>query len=85
MNLLLFLKISVSNNATITSTVANFYGVNPRSLQRQYKDYLSDFKAWDQQKHATDWLLFAKNLGTHLSLDETAFSCFDPYKTRVIF
>ncbi|WP_441339140.1 ISAon1 family transposase [Polaribacter sp. L3A8] len=71
--------MSVSNNATSTSTVANFYGVNPRSLQRQYKDYLSDFKAWDQQKHATDWLLFAKNLGTHLSLDETAFSNGDLY------
>ncbi|EDM43695.1 hypothetical protein SCB49_08893 [unidentified eubacterium SCB49] len=54
--------------------MANFYGVNPRSLQRQYKDNLSDFKAWDQKKHATDWLLFAKNLGSHLSLDETAFS-----------
>ena len=69
----------MSNNATSTSTVANFYGVNPRSLQRQYKDYLSDFKAWNQKKHATDWLLFAKNLGTHLSLDETAFSNGDLY------
>lgn len=59
--------------------MANFYGVNPRSLQRQYKDYLSDFKAWDQKKHATDWLLFAKNLGRNLSLDETAFSNGDLY------
>ncbi|EDM42820.1 IS1167, transposase [unidentified eubacterium SCB49] len=59
--------------------MANFYGVNPRSLQRQYKDNLSDFKAWDQKKHATDWLLFAKNLGSHLSLDETAFSNGDLY------
>lgn len=59
--------------------MANFYGVNPRSLHRQYKDYLSDFKAWDQKNHATDWLLFAKNLGSHLSLDETAFSNGDLY------
>lgn len=59
--------------------MANFYGVNPRSLQRQYKDYLSDFKAWDQKQHATDWLLFAQNLGANLSLDETAFSNGDLY------
>ena len=59
--------------------MANFYGVNPRSLQRQYKDYLSDFKAWDQKQHATYWLLFAQNLGVNLSLDETAFSNGDLY------
>lgn len=53
--------------------MANFYGVNPRSLQRQYRDYLRDFKAWDQKPHAKDWMLFPKNIGAHLSLDETAF------------
>ena len=40
---------------------------------------MSDFKAWDQKNHATDWLLFAQNLGTHLSLDETAYSNGDLY------
>lgn len=34
---------------------------------------MSDFKSWDQKEHARDWLLFAENLGSHLSLDETAF------------
>jgi hypothetical protein len=53
--------------------------VCPRSLQRQYKDYLSDFKAWDQKEYAKEWLLFAHNLGSHLSLDETAFSNGDLY------
>ncbi len=51
----------------------------PRNLQRQYKDSLSDFNSWSQKKHATEWLLFSKNLGTHLSLDETAFSNGDLY------
>ena len=69
----------VSNNASSSSTVAKFYGVNPRNLQRQFKDYLSDFKSWDQKKHAKDWLLFSENLGSHLSLDETAFSNGDLY------
>ncbi|MEW4925795.1 transposase, partial [Algibacter sp. 2305UL17-15] len=50
-----------------------FYGVDGKKLQRQYKDHLSDFKSWDQKEHAQDWLLFAENLGSHLSLDETAF------------
>ncbi len=59
--------------------MANFYGVNPRNLQRQYKDHLSDFNSWDQKRHAKEWLLFAKNLGTNLSLDETAFSNGDLY------
>lgn len=54
--------------------MAQFYGVSPRSLQRQYKDYLSDFKTWNQKAHAKQWLLFPKNLGSYLSLDETAFS-----------
>ena len=48
-------------------------------MQRQYKDYLSDFKSWDQKQHARDWILFAKNLGSNLSLDETAFSNGDLY------
>lgn len=56
------------------SVVANFYGVKSRNLQRQYKNYLSDFKSWNQKSHAKDWMLFAKNSGSHLSLDETAFS-----------
>jgi transposase len=59
--------------------VANFYGVNPRNLQRQYRDYLSEFKAWDQKPHAKNWLLFPQNIGLRLSLDETAFSNGDLY------
>lgn len=48
-------------------------------MQRQYKESLSDFNSWGQKNHATEWLLFSKNLGTHLSLDETAFSNGDLY------
>ncbi|MEE9361042.1 MAG: transposase [Cellulophaga sp.] len=48
-------------------------------MQKQYKDYLSDFKSWNQKQHAKDWLLFSKNIGSHLSLDETAFSNGDLY------
>ena len=45
-----------------------------RTLQRYYKDQLSEFKSWDQLKHAEDWLVFPDNIGQHLSLDETSVS-----------
>lgn len=48
-------------------------------MQRQYKDYLSDFKSWNQKAHAKQWMLFPRNIGSHLSLDETAFSNGDLY------
>ncbi|WP_218017731.1 ISAon1 family transposase [Formosa haliotis] len=48
-------------------------------MQRQYKDYLSDFKSWDQKSHARNWMLFPQNIGGYLSLDETAFSNGDLY------
>ncbi|HAH23508.1 MAG TPA: DDE transposase [Prolixibacteraceae bacterium] len=35
---------------------------------------MSDFHDWEQLLHANEWILFEQNLGTHLSLDETALS-----------
>lgn len=29
---------------------------------------------WSQREHASDWILFPENMGTHLSIDETALS-----------
>jgi transposase len=40
---------------------------------------LSDFKVWDQKSHAKNWLLFPKNIGAYISIDETAFSNGDLY------
>lgn len=40
---------------------------------------MSDFKQWNQKSHAKNWLLFSKNIGKHLSIDETAFSNGDLY------
>lgn len=55
-------------------TIGSFFGVSGKKLQRQYKDYLSDFKDWDQLSHAKDWLLFPENMGRRLSIDEVALS-----------
>ena len=43
-------------------------------MQFHYKNTLSEFSSWSQKLHATDWLLFGKNLGKYLSLDETSLS-----------
>ncbi|WP_370566981.1 transposase [Flavobacterium sp. PL002] len=54
--------------------MASFYGVTGRNLQCQYKDFLGDFKVWDQINHAEKWLVFPKNIGKNLSIDETSLS-----------
>lgn len=64
----------VNTKASDCHTIGSFYGVNGKKLQRQYKDYLSDFKDWDQKKHARQWLVFPENIGPYLSIDETALS-----------
>lgn len=56
------------------SSDASFFGFNGRALQRQYKDWLSEFKQWDQLPHTKDYLIFHRNMGKHLSMDETALS-----------
>jgi len=43
-------------------------------LRYQYKDYLSDFKAWKQKSHAKQWLIFPENIRKRLSIDETSLS-----------
>lgn len=35
---------------------------------------MSDFKQWEQLSHAKKWLLFPKNIGKQLSIDEVALS-----------
>jgi hypothetical protein len=50
-----------------------------RQLQQQYKHHISDYKDWDQRDHATEWMVFEKNMGTHLSIDETALSSDELY------
>jgi transposase len=52
----------------------DYYKTNGSNLQYHYKNHLSDFKDWEQKEHAEDWLLYAENLGKHLSLDETSLS-----------
>ena len=51
-----------------------FPHIDGNQLARQYKEHLSGFKTWKERGHARDWLIFPKNIGTHLSIDETSLS-----------
>jgi len=56
------------------SRIAAWNLLHPEVLQKQYKNYLSDFPTWDQKDHCLTYLLFPENLGARLSIDETALS-----------
>ncbi|KDS48326.1 hypothetical protein M099_3344 [Phocaeicola vulgatus str. 3975 RP4] len=41
-------------------------------MERQYRNHLSGYLHWDQLVHAEDWLLFEKNIGAYICIDEVA-------------
>lgn len=45
-----------------------------KKLQRQYRDFLSEFKEWKHLKQASSWLVYPENIGKRLSIDEVALS-----------
>ncbi|MCS3799509.1 transposase [Chitinophagaceae bacterium OAS944] len=64
----------MDNHPVSCHQLARTYQMDGSQLQQQYKHHISDYKDWDQREHATEWMLFEKNMGTHLSIDETALS-----------
>lgn len=48
--------------------------MKPETLRKQYKEVISDYRNWAQLLHAEEYILFPKNIGTDLSLDETSLS-----------
>ena len=42
-------------------------------LGQIYKEHLSDYETWEQKDHVREWILLAKNLGLHLSIDECMY------------
>ncbi|AUS05276.1 DDE transposase [Tamlana carrageenivorans] len=64
----------MDNNNTSTQTIANLYGLDGKKLQRQYRDYLSEFKDWEYLEQSTKWLVYPQNIGKRLSIDEIALS-----------
>ena len=64
----------MDTRANDVGSIGRFYGVNGKHLLRQYRDFQSGFKDWNQRGHAKKWLLFPENIGSHLSIDETSLS-----------
>ena len=54
--------------------IGELYGVDGRTLQRHYKEKLSDYLEWKETKNPQHFLLYPKNIGKYLSIDETALS-----------
>ncbi|KAA9331136.1 ISAon1 family transposase [Adhaeribacter soli] len=54
--------------------MGQFFHVDGKQLQQQYKDHISSFHEWEQKAHAKEWMLFAENISPSLSIDETALS-----------
>jgi len=64
----------LDNHPISCHLLGRLYSLDGKQLQQQYKDHLSNFHSWDQKDHADEWMLFADNIGTSLSIDETALS-----------
>lgn len=67
-------KYPISSNS-----LEKFYDINGNQLGQQYKEYLSNYNDWEQKDHAEEWILFPENIGSHLSIDETALTNGDLY------
>ncbi len=64
----------MDNYPISSNSLEKFFYIDGNQLGQQYKEYLSEYKTWDQKEHASDWILFPDNIGPNLSLDETALS-----------
>jgi len=64
----------LDNYPISSNSLEKFYYIDGDQFGQQYKDYLSDYNSWAQRPHADDWMTFPKNIGPHLSIDETSLS-----------
>ncbi len=64
----------MDNYPISSNSIEKHYHINGNYFGSQYKDHLSGFHSWEQKPHADDWVLFPENMGTHLSIDETALT-----------
>ena len=73
------MKELLDKNPISVRSLGKTYGIDGKQLECQYRDHLSDFHSWDQLLHAEDYIIFPKNIGPYLSLDETSLSMGELY------
>lgn len=54
--------------------IGALFGLDGDLLERQYRDHLIGYRSWDQKLHAEEWILFPKNMGSYIGIDEVALS-----------
>jgi transposase len=54
--------------------LGEYFQVDGKLLQQQYKEHISDYNTCEQREHASEWMVFPENTGIRLSIDETALS-----------
>jgi transposase len=64
----------LDNYPISSNSLEKFFYVDGDQLGQQYKEFLSNYKTWDQKEHAQKWILFPNNIGPYLSIDETSLS-----------
>lgn len=64
----------MDNNPISCFQLGKYFHLDGKQLQEQYKHHISNYKDWDQQPHASEWILYPVNMGKHLSIDETSLS-----------
>ena len=64
----------MDTSPTTCRTLERYYHVNSNTLDKQYKDVLSDYRTWSELEHADEWLVFPDNVGRNLAIDETSMS-----------
>lgn len=48
-------------------------------MSSQYKEFISEYREWDQLEHASEYVLFKQNIGHSLCIDEASLSCGELY------
>jgi transposase len=56
------------------NSISDYFCVDGKLLEEQYRTQLSGFHSWEQLDHSTEWILFENNVGEYLSIDETSLS-----------
>lgn len=64
----------MDNYPISSNSLEKFYHIDGEQLGQQYKEHLSDYNSWPMRPHADEWMVFPKNIGSHLSIDETSLS-----------